>query len=66
MGKIITIGRSSKQIRRELAEGLGDTYGFEMAREETNGNWLVSALYYNAISYTMPCSTMILTGLSRF
>ena len=31
MGKII--GRSSKQIRTELVEGLGSTHGLEMARK---------------------------------
>ena len=45
MGQII--GCSSKQIWTELVEGLGNTctYGFEMARNEPNGNWPVRVLY---------------------
>ena len=51
MGKII--GRSSRQIRirKELVEGLGNTYGFEMARKESNENWLVRVLYYICMFY---------------
>ena len=44
MGKMM--GRSSKQIRTEVVEGLGNAYGFEMARMEPNENWLVRVLYY--------------------
>ena len=40
------IGRSSKQIQTELIEGLGNTYGFEMARKESNENWLMRVLHY--------------------
>ena len=43
MGKLL--GRASKQIRTELVEGSGNTYGLEMARKEPNESWLVRALY---------------------
>ena len=49
MGKVI--GRSSKQIRTELVDGCGNTYGFGMARKESNENWLVRILYYDVMFY---------------
>ena len=36
----------SKQVRTELVEGLGNTYGFDMARKESMEDWLVRVLYY--------------------
>ena len=45
MGKLF--GRcASKQARTELVEGLGITYGFHMAREESMDDWLTRVLYY--------------------
>ena len=44
MGKMM--GRTSKQIQIELVEGLGNTYGFEMERKESNENWLVRVLLH--------------------
>ena len=38
--------RGSKWVRTELVEGLGNTYGFDMAREDSMEDWLVRALYY--------------------
>ena len=37
---------TSKQVRTELMEGLGTTYGFDMARKESMECWLVRVLYY--------------------
>ena len=37
---------ASKQVRTELMEGLGDTYGFDMARKESMEDWLSQVLYY--------------------
>ena len=36
----------SKQVQTELVEGLGNTYGFDMARKESMEDWLVRVLYY--------------------
>ena len=36
----------SKQVRTELVEGLGNTYGFDMARKESMECWLVRVLYH--------------------
>ena len=51
-------GRSSKQIRTALMEGLGSTYGFEMARKESNENWLVRVLYC-MFYYDKPCQNQL-------
>ena len=53
MGNII--GRSSKQIRTELLEGLGNTYEFEMARKESG---FVRVLYY-IIYYEKPLQNQL-------
>ena len=37
---------ASKQVRTELVEGLGNTYGFDMARKETMESWFTLVLYY--------------------
>ena len=39
-------GKISKQIRTQVVDGLGGTYGFEMARKESNENWLMRVPYY--------------------
>ena len=36
----------SKQVRTELVEGLGNTYGFDMARKESMECWLVRVMYH--------------------
>ena len=33
---------TSKQVRTELVEGFGSTYGFDMSREESIECWLVT------------------------
>ena len=44
MGKVF--GRcASKQVQTELVEGLGNAYGFDMAREEPMGGWLTRVVY---------------------
>ena len=35
----------SKRVRSELVEGLGNTYGFDMARKGPMEDWPVPALY---------------------
>ena len=37
---------ASKQVRTELVEGLGNTYGFDMARKESMKSWLIRVLYH--------------------
>ena len=37
---------TSKRLRTELAEGLGNTYGVDMARKESMECWLMRVLYY--------------------
>ena len=37
---------ASKQVRTELVEGLGNTYGFDMARKESMESWLIRVLYH--------------------
>ena len=45
MGKVS--GRcASKQVRTELVEGFGNTYGFDMARKESMEDWISRVLYY--------------------
>ena len=41
----------TKTVRTELVEGLGNTYGFVMARKETLDCYLVRMLYHN---YVLP------------
>ena len=50
---------TSKAVRTELVEGLGNTYSFDMARKETMECWLIRVLYHMFTT----CSTM--TGHSR-
>ena len=45
MGKIFD-RFASKQIRTELVDGLGNTYGVDMARKESMESWLARALYH--------------------
>ena len=40
---------ASKQARTELVKGLGNTYGFDMARKESIGDWLTRGLYHNVM-----------------
>ena len=40
-----------KTVRTELVEGLGNTYGFDMARKAPLGCWLMRVLYHN---YALP------------
>ena len=35
-----------KTVRTELVEGLGNTYGFDMARKESLECWLMRVLYH--------------------
>ena len=54
MGKIS--GRcASKQVRTELMEGLGNTYGFHisfhMARKKSMDDWLTRVLYYMTLFF---------------
>ena len=35
-----------KVVRTELVEGLGNTYGFDMARKESSECWLMRVLYH--------------------
>ena len=45
MGKVF--GRCAiKQVRTELVEGLGNTYGFHMARKESMDDLLIRVVYY--------------------
>ena len=45
MGK--TFARcASKQVQTELVEGLGNAYGFRMARKESIGDCLTRVSYY--------------------
>ena len=37
---------ASKQVRTELVEGLGNTYGFAMARNESMESWLTRVSYH--------------------
>ena len=37
---------ASKQVRTELVEGLGNTYGFDMARKESMEGWIIRVLYH--------------------
>ena len=37
---------ASKQVQTELMEGLGHTYGFDMARKESMEDWLIQVLYH--------------------
>ena len=37
---------TSKSVRTELVEGLGNTYGFDMARERSLDCWLCRVLYH--------------------
>ena len=37
---------ASKHIRTELVEGLGNTYGFDMASKESMEDWLIRVLYH--------------------
>ena len=43
---IIIDRRASKQVQTELVEGLGDTYGFDMAKKESMESWLTRLLYH--------------------
>ena len=36
----------SKHVQTELVEGLGNTYGFDMARKQSMECWLVRVLYH--------------------
>ena len=45
MGKILD-RCGMRQVRTELVEGLGNAYGFDMARKKPMEDWLVRALYY--------------------
>ena len=42
---------TSKAVRTELVAGLGNTYGFDMARKESMECWLVRVLYHNVMFY---------------
>ena len=44
MGRIFS-GCSGKQVRTGLVEGFSNTHGFEMARKQSDVNWLVRVLY---------------------
>ena len=37
---------TSKQVQAERVEGLGNTYGFDMARKESMECWLMRVPYY--------------------
>ena len=45
MGKIFS-RCASNQVRTELMEGLGSTYGLHVSRKESMGDWLTRVLYY--------------------
>ena len=40
---------ASEQVRTELVEGLGNTYGFGMARKELMEGWRIRVLYHMAL-----------------
>ena len=41
----------TKAVRTELVEGLGNTYGFDMARKESLDCWLCRVLYHIIMFY---------------
>ena len=41
----------TKTVRTELVEGLGNTYGFDMARKESMEDWLVQVVYHMFYHY---------------
>ena len=56
---------ASKQAQPELVEGLGNTYGFPMAKKESMDDWLTRVLYC-MLFYNKPFLKQVSMGVMVF